>query len=339
MKRCCRETFTMMLLAGMISACSPPGLPEPPPATLAVTHVTLIDGSGSDGQEDMTVLVDGDRIVAVGSAADLATDDSVPTVDGQGRFLIPGLWDLHVHLANNPEVEIAPERQLALYLAHGVVGVRDMGSDWQKIQSLRQQVAAGEIQAPEIVASGPYIDGPQEGRPSVLPVADAEAARLAVRSLAAMGVDFVKAQANLSRPAYLAVVDEARTIGLAVHGHIPDALTAAEVSDAGQRTIEHASPVLPSDAAILFSCSTREEELRREHSEINAARQSEGADPQELTKRYRALQLALVETYSEEKAEELFATLKEKRDSGGANADLVADLQPAERRLARRLAA
>ncbi len=271
--------------------------------------MTVIDGA--EARPEMTVLVDGERIAAVGPASELVVAEGVPAVDGGGRFLIPGLWDIHVHLANEEAPAIPPERQLALYLAHGVVGVRDMGSDWQKIEALRERLAAGEIEGPEIVSPGPYVDGPQPAAPAVVPVADAGEARAAVRDLVERGTDFVKLQANLSRDAYLAAVDEAGQLGAAVHGHVPDAMTALEVAAAGQQTIEHVSPALPSDGAIFFSCSAREDELRRELAAIAADRAAEGADRQRLGERTRALQRALVESYDEEKAAALFAALRE----------------------------
>ncbi len=306
------RTVSVYLLSSalLLAACgAPPG--APPAATLAITGVTLIDGTGAGARSGMTVLVDGERIVAVGPAAELKPPDGVQIVDGSGRFLIPGLWDMHVHLANEQEPAIPPEHQLALFLAHGVVGVRDMGSDWQQIEALRTRVAAGDIPGPEIVSPGPYVDGPQPATPAVMPVADGEEARSAVRSLVERGTDFIKLQANLSRDAYSAAVEEAGRLGAAVHGHVPDAMTALEVSSAGQRTIEHVSPALPSDGAIFFSCSTREEELRRELADIGAARVAENADRQEIGERTRALQRALVESYDQGKAAELFAALRE----------------------------
>ena len=282
----------------------------PPAATLAISGVTLVDGVSEEAQTDMTVLIDGERIVAIGSAAELMPPPEAEVVDGQGQFLIPGLWDAHVHLVYEAEPAIASAHQLALYRVHGVVGVRDMGSDWKRIVELRESLARGEIQGPEIVAAGPFVDGPQPAKPAVKVASDAEEARQAVRSLAESGVDFVKIQANLSRGAYFAAVEEAAAVGLPVHGHVPDALTAPEVSAAGQRTIEHVSPALPSDAAIFFSTSSREQELRAEFADLAASRGTEGQDPAVRAARSAALQLALIEDHSAEKAAALFATLR-----------------------------
>ncbi len=301
--------LVLLLSILVIGGCQGSTQSPVPPATLAITHVTLIDGVHDEAQTNMTVLVDGDRIVAVGPADELVAAEGTPQLNGEDRFLIPGLWDMHVHLAMG-EPEIEPSRQLELYLAHGVVGVRDMGSEWQQIQTLRQRVADGEVRGPKIVSSGPFVNGPQAEQPEVLSVTDEAEARQAVQSLVAMGVDFVKAQAALSREAYLALVDEARLNDLPVHGHIPDALTALEVSAAGQRTIEHVSPAIASDAGMFFSTSANEQELRQELMDLAAARGRDDADPQALATRYRALQQSLVATYDEAKGSELFAALR-----------------------------
>ncbi len=298
-KRCC----SVLLL--LLAACAAP--PEPSPATLAIIEVTVIDGDRASGP--MTVLIDGDTITAVAPAAVLTPPPGVPVVDGSGRFLIPGLWDMHIHLANDEDPPISPEHQLLLHLAHGVVGVRDMGSDWQTIEDLRARLAAGEIRGPEVLSPGPFVVGPQQASATMVPVANADEARAAVRSLGEQGVDFIKAQASLSRDAYLALVDEATALGQEVHGHVPDAMTALEVSAAGQRTLEHVSPALPSDGALLFSCSSREDELRRELAAIATAREAEDADRHQLAERDRNLKRALIESYDPEKAAALAATL------------------------------
>ena len=303
--------FTQLLAyVVLIAACGPATPPPepPPPADLAITGVTLIDGGVA--REGVTVLVDGEKISAVGAAAELVPPADTRVVDGTGRFLIPGLWDVHVHLVNEPP--IPPERQLALLLAHGVVGVRDMGSDWARIEALRARLAAGEIAGPTIVSPGPFVDGPQPAGPTVMPVAGAGEARAAVRELRERGVDFIKAQANLPREAYQALVDEAGQLGAEVHGHVPDALSALEVAAAGQVTIEHVSPSLPSDGALFFSCSAREDELRLELAAIAAARAAEGAGRGQIAERDRALQRALIESYDAEKAAALFAGLRDR---------------------------
>jgi imidazolonepropionase-like amidohydrolase len=305
MRRTLPFPAALLALAVLLTACTPS-----PSATLAITGVTLIDGTGRGPRGPVTVLVDGERIAAVGPAAEVVVPAGAEVVDGAGRFLIPGLWDAHVHLAYDPDEPFAPEDRLPMYLAYGVVGVRDMGSDPERIAALEAAVASGEVPGPAIVSPGPYLDGPQPERSAVVPVATAEEARAAARRLMSGGADFLKVQAGLSRDAYFAILEEASALGVPVYGHVPDALTAAEVARAGQRSTEHLSPALPSDGAIFFSCSAREEELRRELAAIDAAREAGDADREELRERTRALQRALLDSYDEEKAVALFATLR-----------------------------
>jgi hypothetical protein len=131
-----------------------------------------------------------------------------------------------------------------------------------------------------------------------------------VRGLKQRGVDFVKVQAGLSAEAWRAAADEARRAGLPLAGHVPDAVSAAEVPGSGQRSIEHVSPALPGDAALLFACSPREGELRAELLALQAASSQPGAAPEALRARRRALQAALVDGYDEARAQALFARLK-----------------------------
>jgi imidazolonepropionase-like amidohydrolase len=159
-------------------------------------------------------------------------------IDGTGKFLVPGLWDMHVHTLRGSETETF----FRLLVAHGVTGVRDMGGppdDFPRAAEWKQRIAAGDSVGPRLVA-GPMLDGDPPVRRDVgVPVRDAGEARAAVRRFKAQGADFIKVYNNLTRDAYLAIVDESRSQKLPVAGHIPGALTLAEASDAGQKSIEH----------------------------------------------------------------------------------------------------
>ena len=117
-----------------------------------------------------------------------------------GRFLIPALIDAHVHLANRPEAEAPAAVLLPSLVAHGVLAVRDMGGDLDRLVAIRAAIAAGTLAGPAIITPGPFIDGPQDASPTVSPVATPAEAAAAVRALAARRVDFIKVQAGLSTP-------------------------------------------------------------------------------------------------------------------------------------------
>src|SRR5262249_40703354 len=153
------------------------------------------------------------RIEAV--APYVRTPNGARVIDGRGKYLIPGLWDMHVHLAF-PWTSPAElwEPGLWLFIANGVTGVRDMGSDWDVLHGWRDKIEAGSVLGPRIVAAGPILDGPTPGYPGRITVRNEAEAREAVQSLRKRGVDFIKVHAHLSREAYFAVASEAKKVGL-----------------------------------------------------------------------------------------------------------------------------
>ena len=219
-------TLAATLLAGTSAAGSSPAAP---PAPLAITHVTIIDPEGGPPQSDMTVLVRDGRIARVERTG--AAIPAAIRVDGRGKFLIPGLWDAHVHLSS------ATASALPVLVANGITMVRDCGSDLAEIDDWRSKIAAGLLTGPQIVRAGPILNGKSFNRYQI-ETRDPEQARGIVRSLKWMGVDFIKIHRRVPRDAYLAIIDEARLQGLEVAGHIPMTVRPDEASDAGQ-LIEH----------------------------------------------------------------------------------------------------
>lgn len=204
-----------------------------PSASLAIVGVTIIDGSDPSPRADQTVLIDGNRIVAVGSAASTEVPARAQVIEGRGRFLVPGLWDMHVHTTVPGGREV-----LALYTANGVTGVRDMAGEWDMLRGWRREIARGTLVGPRIVASGPYLEGGDVPIPHILTRTPDEA-RAAVDSLVRLGVDFVKIHGQLTEETYFAAARAARSKGIPFAGHLPRGVTPAEASDSGQRSLEH----------------------------------------------------------------------------------------------------
>jgi imidazolonepropionase-like amidohydrolase len=204
---------------------------------LVFTHVTVIDATGAPPQPDMNVIITGDRIRMVGRTGKVRIPSNAEVIDGTGKFLIPGLWDMHVHLTYYGEAA------LPMLVANGVTGVRDMGGDLVGIDRWREEISGGARIGPRIIRGGPFVDGPKKMntfRSSITNVITNQAdARAIVRTLKGRGVDFIKAHSRIPRAAYLALADEARKQGLAFVGHLPPGVTAAEASDAGVKSIEH----------------------------------------------------------------------------------------------------
>jgi imidazolonepropionase-like amidohydrolase len=226
------------------------------PATVAITHVTVIDVTGGPAQPDSTVLVSGTHIAAVGPSSSVAIPRGAKIVDGSSKFLIPGLADMHLHLTGSGEPDGSREFFLPLLIANGITTVRDMGGKVEYLKKLRGEIASGQRPGPQIFFTGPYLDGnPPSFQPSVV-VENAAEGIAAVDNLAAEGVDFIKVQSRLQPKGYFAIASESKTLGIRFVGHVPDSITASQASDAGQASIEHLT-------GVLLGCSTREGELRQ----------------------------------------------------------------------------
>jgi imidazolonepropionase-like amidohydrolase len=231
------------VLALLVGACgNAPAthvVPEPrsvsaqPEDSIAITNVTLVDVVSGARQTAMTVVTKAGEIADIGRA--ISVPPGAVRVDGTGKFLIPGLWDMHSHN------QASGTESLELYLANGVVGTRDMGSDLEFILSLRDRIRRGELSGPEIVAAGPMLDNAPADWPFRRRVTNAQEAREAVAELKKRGVDFIKVHNNTPRDVFFAVADEAPKLGLSFAGHVPLAVTIDEGAASGIKSIEHLS--------------------------------------------------------------------------------------------------
>ena len=236
------RTFTFLAaLASLVAGC---GQPSGTPADLALTGVTVVDVASGTLTPGRTIVVTGDRIVAVGDSA--AGFTPARTVDATGRFAMPGLWDMHVHFGGG-EALIAENRDLLpLYVAHGITTVRDAAGDLSpSVLEWRAAVAAGTLQGPSIFTSGPKLEGINSVWPGDLEVGSEAEVQAALDKLQAMRVDFVKITENTLTPAlYMYGLREATKRGFATSAHVPVAVTLDQASEAGLRSIEHMSYLL-----------------------------------------------------------------------------------------------
>ena len=285
------SSWFLALLASVIffASCSAPRQP-----VLAITHVTLIDATGAPPQADMSILVADERIARVGPASTVSVPGGARVVDGSGKFLIPGLADMHVHLTGSGEPSGSRQFILPLLLANGITTVRDMGGYLESLIPLRHDIYDGKRLGPQIFFAGPYLDGsPPSFQPSLVVTNSVEASE-DVHTLVARGVDFIKVQSILNRDPYFAIAAVCKREHITFVGHVPDRVTAAEASDAGQKSIEHLT-------GVLRACSRDEPRLMRE--QLNSGRTQKSAA------QARAVQLAwereLLQTYSEKSASAL----------------------------------
>jgi imidazolonepropionase-like amidohydrolase len=221
-----------------------------------ITHVTVIDTITGKEIQERTVIISGDRISEVRDSKKLKPPAGAKIVDGNRKYLIPGLWDMHVHAVFAERLD----SMFPTFVANGVLGIRDMGTSMPlaEIDRLRHETANGSRLGPRIVAAGPILDGrPKPLRPNFLAINTPEEGRETVRRLKTGGADLIKVYSELSRDSFLAIADEAKKQNIPFAGHVPFSVSALEASDAGQKSMEHLW-------GIYLSCSSREEDLRSE---------------------------------------------------------------------------
>lgn len=253
-------TLAVLVVLGI--ACSTPRQP----ADLVITGATVVDVEQGTTIPGRAVVVRDGRIVDV--AADASAYAATQTIDVAGAFVMPGLWDNHVHFGGGPALIEENRNLLPLYLAHGITTVRDAAGDLSdSVLEWRTQVADGTLPGPRIFTSGPKLEGIDSIWPGDLEVGSEADVRAALDTLQAMRVDFVKITENtLTAPLFTYSLAEARRRGFTVSAHVPVALTLDQVSEAGLGSIEHMS-------YLLRGGSPREAELS---AAVAAGRMSPG---------------------------------------------------------------
>lgn len=212
------------------------------PATadlLVLTNATVVDVRTGTLKLDQTVILVRNRIYSIGPSKSAKYPRNADTVNCKGGYLIPGLWDMHVHLVFGDWFPDAKDISLPLFIASGVTSVRDMGSELDVVQDWRNEIEAGRMIGPRILTSGPMLDGPKPRFPSSIAIATPEDGRQAVNHLKDRGADFIKLQSLIPRDAVLAIAEEAKKQEMAFEGHVPDAMRASEMSEAGMKSFEH----------------------------------------------------------------------------------------------------
>ncbi len=282
-------------LAVSLSLADEPAKPELP---LVIAHVEVVDLDSRGPLRDASVVVKEGRIVAVGKSGEMAIPDGARTIDGTGKFLIPGLWDMHVHFSN--------ATSMPLFLANGVTGVRVMWGNpsfgfpmgpyhfrW------RSQVEEGTLLGPRMVVASNIMDGPKPIWPSSLGLDSPEKAREAVRKAKTEGADFIKVYSKLSPEVFRAIAEESKAQNIPFAGHVPSSVSAREASALGQKTFEHLY-------GVLADCSTGRDEILVRRGALIAS----GKDLDALQKELAKLDNQSRETFDEALAADLFATLK-----------------------------
>lgn len=225
MKPCCLVVLACAVLAGCASS--------PPPASsadLMIRDVNVVDVAAGRLLPAQDVLVDAGVVTAIGPTGGSGAAADV-VVDGSGRYLIPGLWDMHAHWYD--------EATLPIFLAHGVTGIRQMRG-FTAMSAARARGIEGTVASPRVYLASPLVDGPRPAAPPALKAVDAASARAMVGLAARSSADFLKLYDQIPRDAYLALIDEAGRLGVRVEGHLPISVSWQEAAErGGQRSIEH----------------------------------------------------------------------------------------------------
>jgi hypothetical protein len=234
------------LVLALAAAGTPLAAQTPSQPITSITHVTVVDVATGKELSDQTVVLQGQRIVSV-SASDPNSSPQGRVLDAHGGFLIPGLWDMHVHIQDLED--------LPLYIANGVVGVRLMFGA-KDTKELRAKLSTAPV-SPEIIVGSAIVDGDPPVWEGSIIIHKPDEARRTVDNIKAGGADFVKIYNGIPRDAYFALADEARKQNIPFVGHLPYAVRASEASDAGQRSIEHLD-------GLAIACSKREQSIIKE---------------------------------------------------------------------------
>jgi len=277
--------FTLSLIISLsYFSCS-----KPENADLAITNITLIDATCANAKSDMTVLITENKITKIGKTNKLKIASDVQIVDGSGKYLIPGLWDMHVHWYD--------KEYLPLFIANGVTGFRQMWGMPLHLQ-WRREMAEGKLLCPRLEIGSAIIDGPNPMWPGSVAIATPEEARATVRRFKEEGYDFIKFLNLLPRDAFLALADECQKLDIAFAGHFPFTVSAEEAVQTGMKSNEHMW-------GILHYCSTKEDEFRKELSDLIAS----GASWRSIIPVWDHQQSQYFETFDQNKANNLFRLL------------------------------
>lgn len=229
-----------LALALLAAACS--GTDETGAYDLVIAGASVVDVDAGTTLPDRTVAVRDGRIAAVWAAADVPRDlAAARTIDAAGQWLIPGLWDAHVHFRGGTDLAEENLALLPLYPLTGVTTVRDAGGDLTpELMAWRDAMAAGELLGPRILTSGPKLDGPQPMWEGSIALSEPSQVPAALDSLEALGVDYVKLyDGTMSPEVFMAAVREAEARGLRVTGHMPLGVDLLEAIAAGFDATEH----------------------------------------------------------------------------------------------------
>jgi len=257
---------------------------------ILILHAEVIDVVSGEVRSDMTIGIRNDSIIAIQKSARGLS--AVKTIDATGKYVIPGLWDMHVHFRGGDELIQENKNLLPLFIANGITGVREAGGDMTtEIFKWRKQIKNGSLIGPKIYTSGPKLDGPRATWAGSIPVITKEDAVIAIDSLEQMNVDFIKLyDSRVTREAYIWILEEAERRGITTSGHMPFTVMLEEAVSAGLGSVEHLY-------YVLKGASTEEQAVTEDNINRTAG--------------FWGSMTRLMDSYTDEQAAKAFQLLKD----------------------------
>jgi hypothetical protein len=232
------KKYLVLLISLHLSFCS---IAQFYNADLIINNIHIVDVANNKILDDQTVVISNDKIVATGHSNKLKWRYKAKSIiDGTGKFIMPSLWDMHVHFGGDTLIH-ENKLLLPLYTAMGVSHVRDCAGDISdSVIAWKTAINQNQLQGPTIFTSGPKLEGPKSIWPGDLEIANEAELKIALDSLQKLDVDFVKITDNTLDPnLFLKSIDASRKRGWKVSGHIPATMTVATYAGAGLSAIEH----------------------------------------------------------------------------------------------------
>lgn len=286
-----RGSVVSLLGSSLLGLLSVFAWPESTPDILVLTHANVVDTRTGSVGRNLTVVIKDGRIQALAKIGFIEVSRKVRVVNASDKYLIPGLWDMDVRSSGGPAGAWDQNVIYPLYVANGVTAVRDMGGDATVLEQRRDRIERGEILGPHMFFSGAPLDG-EKSDSGVIAVNTPAEGRQAVHALKDRGADFIKLLSHLARDTYMAIANEAVQMRMRFVGQVPDSVSVAEASRAGQHSIENLS-------GVMLACSSQESTIRQES--LAALSRNDSAA-------YAALTRQTFATYDPDKAWNLFTT-------------------------------
>lgn len=248
----------VFLLVGATISCSTERSADEP--TTAIANVSVIDVESGDIANGQTVVIRGERIEYVGTAPPGTLMAAAIVYDHSGHYVIPGLWDMHVHFRNSFDAELGEENAawMRQYPGFGVTAVRDAGGDLpNEVLAWRTAIENGERSGPRIFTALRKLDGPESefGWPGSIHLTNADDIEPAIDRLESMGADFVKLyDGSIDGELYLAAIAEAERRGMRTAGHVPLTVLFEDAISTGLDSVEH-------DLYLAKAASTKEAQI------------------------------------------------------------------------------